>query len=68
MHFKSLYFDLDDTLYPASSGLWDAIRERMNTYMQKFIDLPIARYRQHPPEVSRNNMAPHYGVCKPIMK
>ena len=42
MYFKSLYFDLDDTLYPASSGLWDAIRDRMNTYMQKFIDLPIA--------------------------
>jgi putative hydrolase of the HAD superfamily len=42
VHFKSLYFDLDDTLYPASSGLWDAIRERMNIYMQKFMDLPIA--------------------------
>jgi pyrimidine 5'-nucleotidase len=50
MHFNSLYFDLDDTLYPASSGLWDAIRERMNTYMQKFIDLPLAdiiSIRQH---------------------
>lgn len=42
MQFKSLYFDLDDTLYPASSGLWAAIRERMNIYMQKFIDLPAA--------------------------
>jgi pyrimidine 5'-nucleotidase len=41
MHFKSLYFDLDDTLYPASSGLWAAIRERMNAYMQRLIDLPI---------------------------
>jgi putative hydrolase of the HAD superfamily len=49
MHFKSLYFDLDDTLYPASSGLWDAIRERMNIYMQKFMNLPvdeIVRIRQ----------------------
>jgi pyrimidine 5'-nucleotidase len=42
MRFKSLYFDLDDTLYPASSGLWDAIRDRMNIYMRKFIDLPLA--------------------------
>ena len=42
MHFKSLYFDLDDTLYPASSGLWDAIRERMNAYLQRLIDLPLA--------------------------
>lgn len=41
MHFDSLYFDLDDTLYPASSGLWEAIRDRMNTYMQRIIDLPI---------------------------
>ncbi len=42
MRFDSLYFDLDDTLYPASSGLWDAIRDRMNIYMRKFIDLPLA--------------------------
>jgi putative hydrolase of the HAD superfamily len=49
MHFNSLYFDLDDTLYPSNSGLWEAIRERMNTYMQRFIDLPaseIVRLRQ----------------------
>jgi len=49
MHFKSLYFDLDDTLYPASSGLWNAIRDRMNAYMQRLIDLPlpeIIRLRQ----------------------
>ena len=49
MHFTSLFFDLDDTLYPASSGLWDAIRERMNVYMQKFFDLPeeeIIKIRQ----------------------
>ena len=41
MHYKSLYFDLDDTLYPSASGLWEAIRGRMNTYMQKFMDLPL---------------------------
>ncbi len=41
MPFRSLYFDLDDTLYPPSSGLWDAIRERMNLYMQNLIDLPL---------------------------
>jgi putative hydrolase of the HAD superfamily len=41
MPFRSLYFDLDDTLYPASSGLWDAIRDRMNLYMQRLIDLPL---------------------------
>lgn len=41
MRFTSLYFDLDDTLYPASSGLWNAIRDRMNAYMQRMIDLPL---------------------------
>jgi len=40
MPFESLYFDLDDTLYPASSGLWDAIRDRMNAYMEGLIGLP----------------------------
>ncbi len=39
--FTSLYFDLDDTLYPASSGLWNAIRDRMNAYMQRMINLPL---------------------------
>ncbi|MEW5938285.1 MAG: pyrimidine 5'-nucleotidase [Chloroflexota bacterium] len=34
MKFTTLFFDLDDTLYPASAGLWHAIKERMNTYMR----------------------------------
>ena len=29
----TLFFDLDDTLYPASSGLWPTLKERMNRYM-----------------------------------
>lgn len=41
MRFKSLYFDLDETLYPSNTGLWDAIRTRMNTYMQRIIDKPV---------------------------
>ncbi len=41
MRFRSLFFDLDDTLYPSKSGLWDAIRDRMNLYMLRFIDLPM---------------------------
>jgi pyrimidine 5'-nucleotidase len=31
--FTTIFFDLDDTLYPASTGLWHAIKERMNRYM-----------------------------------
>jgi putative hydrolase of the HAD superfamily len=41
MPYKTLYFDLDDTLYPPQSGLWDAIRDRMNEYMKNFVDLPL---------------------------
>lgn len=34
MKFTTIFFDLDDTLYPASAGLWQAIKERMNIYMR----------------------------------
>lgn len=34
MKFAAVFFDLDDTLYPASTGLWLAIKERMNIYMR----------------------------------
>jgi len=32
--FTTIFFDLDDTLYPTSTGLWEAIKERMNLYMR----------------------------------
>ena len=34
MKFTTIFFDLDDTLYPASTGLWQAIKERMTIYMR----------------------------------
>ncbi len=33
MNYTTIFFDLDDTLYPPENGLWSAIRERMNEYM-----------------------------------
>lgn len=42
MRFSTIFFDLDDTLYPASSGLWNAIKERMNLYMRKRMGIPAA--------------------------
>lgn len=33
MQFTTIFFDLDDTLYPETCGLWLAIKERMNLYM-----------------------------------
>ena len=34
MKYTTIFFDLDDTLYPASTGLWHAIKERMTIYMR----------------------------------
>ena len=49
MRFTTIFFDLDDTLYPASSGLWPAIKERMNSYMDERMHIPrdeIPRLRE----------------------
>jgi pyrimidine 5'-nucleotidase len=43
MLFTTLFFDLDDTLYPASNGLWNAIRDRMSDYMQTRVGIPAAQ-------------------------
>lgn len=50
MRFTTLFFDLDDTLYPASTGLWHAIKERMNLYMREKLAIPeadIPALREH---------------------
>ncbi len=47
--FTTIFFDLDDTLYPASTGLWQAIKERMNIYMRDrmgFDPAEIAQVRE----------------------
>ncbi len=40
MPYTTLFFDLDDTLYPSTTGLWDAIRERMGRYMWERLGIP----------------------------
>ncbi len=35
MRFNTFFFDLDETLYPASSGLWLEIRARINAYLRE---------------------------------
>ena len=40
MPFTTIFFDLDDTLYPSSSGLWPTIKERMNRYMIERMNIP----------------------------
>lgn len=40
MRFTTIFFDLDDTLYPSDTGLWLAIKERMNLYMRERMGFP----------------------------
>jgi len=42
MRFTTIFFDLDDTLYPSSTGLWPAIKDRMNSYMDQRMGIPKA--------------------------
>jgi pyrimidine 5'-nucleotidase len=47
--FTTVFFDLDDTLYPSSTGLWEAIKGRMNQYMLErmgFDPAEIAQVRE----------------------
>jgi putative hydrolase of the HAD superfamily len=40
MAYTTLFFDLDDTLYPSSLGLWQEIRARMGRYMVDVLGMP----------------------------
>lgn len=40
MPFSTLFFDLDDTIYPPTSGLWQAIGERINLFIHKQLSIP----------------------------
>ena len=40
MDYSILFFDLDDTLYSNTNGLWEAIRERMTDFMQERLGFP----------------------------
>ncbi|HMK07684.1 MAG TPA: pyrimidine 5'-nucleotidase [Anaerolineales bacterium] len=41
--FATLLLDLDDTLYPASSGLWEAIGDRINRFMVEHVGIEPER-------------------------
>lgn len=36
----TLFIDLDDTLYPADSGVWQDIRDRIDLYMHSVLGIP----------------------------
>jgi putative hydrolase of the HAD superfamily len=47
--YSTIFFDLDDTLYPADNGLWQAIKERIRLYMCEKLGIPA----QAAPELAR---------------
>ncbi|HNO85678.1 MAG TPA: pyrimidine 5'-nucleotidase, partial [Anaerolineales bacterium] len=40
MKFTTIFFDLDDTLYPSTTNLWLAIKQRMNEFMRERMSIP----------------------------
>jgi putative hydrolase of the HAD superfamily len=41
--YRTIFLDLDDTLYPNTSGVWGAIGERINRYMTERAGIPRAQ-------------------------
>jgi pyrimidine 5'-nucleotidase len=41
MRFTTIFFDLDDTLYPSTTNLWMAIKQRMNDFMRERMNIPV---------------------------
>jgi putative hydrolase of the HAD superfamily len=39
MNFKTIFFDLDDTLYSHESGLWLAIKDRIQLFMHEILGM-----------------------------
>ncbi len=51
MQVRTLLIDLDDTLYPPQTGLWEAIRGRMHTYMVERMGMS---------DTQANHLRPHF--------
>lgn len=50
MEISSLFFDLDDTLYPRDNGVWQAVLERIERFMGEEVGIApeeIAPVREH---------------------
>lgn len=66
--YTTLFFDLDDTLYPPQNGVWTAIRERMNLYMREKLCLPpdqipnLRRYYYETYGTTLRGLQIHYQV------
>lgn len=41
MAYTTIFYDLDDTLYPSHCGLWEAIGDRINLFMHQRLHFPL---------------------------
>ena len=68
MLYRTLFFDLDDTLYPHTAGLWEAIRHRMDFYMVERLGLteeavaPLRAYYLETYGTTLRGLQNHYHV------
>ena len=47
---KTLFIDLDDTVYPPNNGIWELLGERIVVYMRDVLGIPpdeIIEIREH---------------------
>lgn len=57
MTFTTLFIDLDDTIYPPEKGVWDAIGEKINKYMETRVGIDASEV-----PVLRENLYRTYGT------
>ncbi len=57
MSYSTIFFDLDDTLYPPTSGIWEAIGSRMEQYMVEKLAIPANSVH-----VERSRLFHSYGT------
>ncbi len=66
--FRTLLLDLDDTVYPAGTGLWEDIGDRINRFMIEAVGIPPGRASSLRREyferygTSLNGLRLHYGI------
>lgn len=57
MIFETMFFDLDDTLYPSTAGVWQAIGKRMDEYIVQKLNIPPEKVKS-----LRENLFHEYGT------
>jgi len=63
-HIRDWIFDLDNCLYPASTGLFELIDQRMGAYIQRLLDCDAAEARR----VQKSHFHEHGTTLAGLMK